>query len=228
MTMLRTAKRLILPNGLRPRQLPLGLGRGIRMEMDFAHETRMYLGMYEIELNRHLRRLCHPGAASFDVGAQQGYDALVIAKLTGGPVESFDCDALMVQRMTRTLGLNPDLASLVHPVHAAVGAGLDASTLALDEHAAQSFMPDFIKIDVEGCELDVLRGASRILGERGPSLIIEVHSLALERACGKILVDGGYRPTVVNQRSIWRENRQAQHNRWLVAPALSYFPRING
>ena len=217
--MLARAKRTLLPSGARPRQLRVGLGRGLRMELDFAHETRMYLGMYEVELNRHLRRLCRPGTTSFDVGAQQGYDALVFAKLTGARVESFERDAGYINKMHRTLQLNEALQALVQPVHANVGTGLDGSSVALDDLASCSFMPDFVKIDVEGAELDVLHGAERLLHDRGPAVIIEVHSLQLERECGRLLVDHGYRPLVVSQRTVWRENRSIDHNRWLVAEA---------
>lgn len=218
--MLAKAKRALLPTGPHSRQLRFGLGRGLCMELDFAHETRMYLGMYEIELNRYLRSFCHPGARSFDVGAQQGYDALVFAKLTGARVDSFEREPACLIKMQRTLLLNRSLADLVHPVHATVGAGRDDGSLSLDDHVTRSFVPDFIKVDVEGAELDVLCGARRLLRERGPALVIEVHSRELEQDCGKLLVEYGYRPVVVNQRTIWRENRSAQHNRWLVARPL--------
>jgi hypothetical protein len=51
------AKRLVLP-APGPRRRPAGLGRGVRMEIDFATQTRTYLGLYEIERNRFLRRPC--------------------------------------------------------------------------------------------------------------------------------------------------------------------------
>ena len=71
----RLAKRAILP-APGPRRLPIGIGRGLTMHIDFAHQTRTYLGLYEIELNRYLRRILKPGFTAFDVGAQHGYDAL--------------------------------------------------------------------------------------------------------------------------------------------------------
>jgi FkbM family methyltransferase len=35
--------------------------------------------------------------------------------------------------------------------------------------------PDFVKIDVEGAEFDVLRGGQRILAEGDPTLLVELH-----------------------------------------------------
>lgn len=214
----RTAlKRAVLPVGCKARTLPLGIGRGIRMHIDFAYETRLYLGIYELELNRHLKRICRPGATTFDVGGQYGYDALVFAKLTGAAVLSFECDPCNLERMARTIALNPGLNSLVEPVQATVGSGR-TGTVSLDKHSARTFAPDFIKIDAEGAELEVLRGASNLLRSRRPALVVEVHSAELERRCGRLLVEHGYRPLIVSQRRVLADYRPTdQLNRWLVA-----------
>ena len=42
----------------------------------------------------------------------------------------------------------------------------------------------FIKMDVEGAEPQVLRGAARILAEDGPTILSELHPTQLERASG--------------------------------------------
>lgn len=53
---LRSAiKSRVLPHGRHVRRLPLGIGRGLKMGVDFQRgETSLYFGLYEIELNRHL------------------------------------------------------------------------------------------------------------------------------------------------------------------------------
>lgn len=216
--MLAAAKRTMLPVGLGERTLPAGLGRGLRMDIDFAHETRMFLGLYEIEISRHLRRMCTSGTRSFDVGAAEGFDSLVFAKLTGAAVASFEREEALMGRLRHTVGLNPTLAPLIAPVLATVGSG-EMGSLALDEYAEHHFVPDFMKIDVEGAEADVLRGATRILQDRGPALLVEVHSAQLEQECGSIMVRWGYRPLVVSQRRLWPDTRGIAHNRWLVADA---------
>jgi methyltransferase FkbM-like protein len=184
------------------------------MHVDFEHETRLFLGLYEIELNRHLRAILRPGVRAFDVGAQAGYDALVIAKHTGAPVASFECDRECLARMQSTFTLNPQLGELVEPVEAMVGVDLG-----LDDFAyGAGFVPDFLKIDVDGGEVDVLRSAERLITERRPAMIVEIHSAALERECGELLVDHGYGVTIVNQRRIAPDYRPTKElNRWLVA-----------
>ncbi len=71
------------------------------MDIDFAHQTRLFLGLYETELNPYPRRFCRPGSRCFDIGGHCGYDALVMAKLTGGPVVSVDCDPDAIERMRK-------------------------------------------------------------------------------------------------------------------------------
>jgi FkbM family methyltransferase len=58
--------------------------------------------------------------------------------------------------------------------------------------------PDFIKIDVEGSEAQVLRGASNLLRHAQPSLLIELHNSALAVECAALLTRAGYWPGVVS------------------------------
>lgn len=77
----KRVKGVLLPTEPVERRLLFGIGRGLRMMIDFQDgKTGMYLGLYEVELNRHLRALCRPGFRSFDIGGADGYDALIIAK----------------------------------------------------------------------------------------------------------------------------------------------------
>ncbi|HUS62831.1 MAG TPA: hypothetical protein VMY34_11580 [Acidimicrobiales bacterium] len=127
--------KVVLPRGAKMRRLPIGIGRGLRMEIDFAYQTRLYLGLYETELNGHLRHLATPGASSFDVGAQFGYDALVLAKLTGGRVRTFECDQHVMPSLRRNLEANPKHAARIEVVPLAVSATTDqkAGTITLDD-----------------------------------------------------------------------------------------------
>ena len=215
--MKQLVKRAILP-APGPRRIPIGIGRGVTMHIDFAHQTRTYLGLYEIELNRYLRRILKHGSTAFDIGAQHGYDSLVIARLTGSRVAAFDCEPAYARMMSRNFHLNPRLAGLLEAVKATVGDA--AEEVGIDEYAysERGFVPDFIKIDIEGGELGALRSAQRLLTERRPALIVETHSTELERGCGCLLTACGYMPVVVNQRRLLPDYRPTRElNRWLVA-----------
>lgn len=52
---------------------------------------------------------------------------------------------------------------------------------------------DWIKLDIEGAEVDALLGAIKTLRDHSPKLFIEVHETAAE--VGRILFDAGYRIT---------------------------------
>ena len=59
---------------------------------------------------------------------------------------------------------------------------LTAITVSLNEHFAQdSVLPNFLKIDVDGAEMAVLRGMSRLLGQPDLQMLLEVHAHHLPR-----------------------------------------------
>jgi hypothetical protein len=218
---LRVVKQAMVPSGKRCRRLPFGIASGVRIEIDFAVQTKMFLGMYEVELNRHLRRLVRPGCLCFDVGAQFGYDALVLAKLSGAPVVSIECDGEVFPELRRNVDANPGLRDRIDLVDAFVAATTDpaAGTVSLDDLAfgGAHFVPGFVKIDIEGGELDALRGSRRLLAEHRPGLLVETHSAQLEAGCLDLVHAFGYTTSVVDARRFLPDYRPVEHNRWFVA-----------
>jgi FkbM family methyltransferase len=67
------------------------------------------------------------------------------------------------------------------------------SAVALDEYAATSGAPDFIKCDVEGAETEVFRGAQRLLEEKRPVILCEMNGEENRRAVTEQLTRLGYR-----------------------------------
>jgi hypothetical protein len=55
------------------------------------------------------------------------------------------------------------------------GAGREVTSVSLDDFARDHPAPRVVKIDVEGAELRVLRGAERLLREHRPILVCELH-----------------------------------------------------
>jgi hypothetical protein len=217
MTLKNTIKDAALPHGRTVRRLPAGIGRGLKMGVDFHRgETRLFLGLYEAELNRHLKRIAKPGYKSFDVGGHFGYDALVLAKLTNGPVVSIESEEEYAQEIEDNAAANPGLAPIT-VVLAFAGDTDDAPNISIDTLAERHFVPDLLKIDIEGAEVAALRGATRVLRERRPAILLEVHGKEIEWECLAILRDAGYAPpTVVDRRRWLPEHRPLPHNRWLI------------
>ena len=69
-------------------------------------------------------------------------------------------------------------------------------------------------------ELSILQSGERLLVEAKPLLLIETHSIALERDCCSYLQSCGYNTKIVPNawwRSMIPEQRPLDHNRWLWA-----------
>jgi FkbM family methyltransferase len=75
--------------------------------------------------------------------------------------------------------------------HAEAVRGIPA--LRLDDCFAPGDRLDFIKMDIEGAEVAVLRGARRILGGQRPILLIEFHGQRRSRICTRLFRRFGYR-----------------------------------
>jgi hypothetical protein len=64
--------------------------------------------------------------------------------------------------------------------------------LTLDDAAGRYGIPAFVKIDVEGFELEVLEGAAGLLRGKETSFLVEAHSPELIRACTETFEASGY------------------------------------
>lgn len=68
----------------------------------------------------------------------------------------------------------------------------EVPSVTLDSLMDEYGTPDFVKVDTEGGELRVLRGASRLLAKQATCWTVEFHSLALHDACDAVLAAAGY------------------------------------
>ena len=122
----------------------------------------------------------------------------------------------------RNLQLNPALdTAKVTPVDRVVGAGAEPGELRLDAlDVARGAAPGLIKIDVDGHEIEVLKGATELLRARDVDVLLETHTLSLEQQSIKILDELGFATKVIKNgwyRRIVPEQRPTDHNRWLWA-----------
>jgi FkbM family methyltransferase len=77
-------------------------------------------------------------------------------------------------------------------------------------------VPDLLKIDVEGAELEVLMGAEQVLRKRKPYVFLEAHSSVLEQSCRDALSAFGYA-----LRRLGAEPANAEQTRHLVAGPIN-------
>ena len=170
---------------------------------------------YEPELML-LERFLKPGMVFVDGGANTGVFAFTAARLVGptGRVLAFEPGSACFAALTQSRALNQfehlrlvnkalsnqsGTARLYHcmgqenafSLGAENGATFDEiSTTTLDEIAQAEQLPrvDFIKLDVEGAEELVLRGAKQVLEHSRPMVLFEVNPEASQRL--KLAHDG--------------------------------------
>ena len=87
---------------------------------------------------------------------------------------------------------SPD-RGLGHVTGTASANTIEIAAVTLDDLARTSGAPpDFIKCDVEGAEVEVFRGAHKLLVEKRPAILCEIHSEDNRRALIKELAQFGY------------------------------------
>jgi FkbM family methyltransferase len=144
-----------------------------------------------------------PEDVVLDVGGCWGDTALYFASLVGprGRVYTFEFDPESLEILRANLALNPELASRIEVVERALwdrsgetlgivqagrctsvrpedrGGRLRVPTVTLDDFVREADLDrlDLVKMDVEGAELRVLRGARGSLACHGPKLAIAAY-----------------------------------------------------
>lgn len=196
-----------------------GAGAGLRFNPGGAN-VGYGMGSNEPAVQDAIVRHVRPGAVFFDVGANVGFHTVIAARCTGpaGRVVAFEPLPANAAALRHNVALNR--FTHVQVVAAAVAANEGRARLALAEEPTWAHLaggdaaaaertidvrvvgidalvaagevppPDVVKIDVEGAELDVLRGMMRTLRERRPVIICELHDTA--RAAAAFFQGAGY------------------------------------
>ena len=175
---------------------------------------RVFLGTYEREQTARFVSLIRPGDVVFDVGAAHGYYTLLSARLAGpaGKVVAFEPFPENAAFLRAHVGKNRFgnvviRQEAVSDRNGTIGFGrgsgtgtgrIDASgTLQVPLRTLASvaselgLRPDHIKIDVEGAEMGVLRGAGSLLDSH-PTLFLSTHGPDIHRECCEFLSARGY------------------------------------
>ena len=175
-----------------------------------------WLGTYELAKVREVVQAVRPGMICYDIGAHVGYYSLLLSKLVGElgrlmafepladnieylrkHVELNDCGnvAVMSIALSDRGGMRP---FLVHENRSmgrlSVSGDLRVRCQPLDVlwDSGTISQPDVIKIDVEGAEWEVLRGAHKLLVNAKPTIFLATHGPAIHRSCCDYLRDLGY------------------------------------
>lgn len=194
-----------------------------RCPVKVASHVRLHGGI-ENGLCRLILQECKPGGVALDVGANYGFVSLVMAHAVGpaGQVHSFEADPVIYRAFVANLESN-SLADRCAAVHGFVGdIAQPPERVTIDQYVADTGVErvDFLKIDVDGPDLEVLLGARRTLERFHPVIAIEM--TGEQARIVELLHELGYECTDMRgidiDPSAWPPNILAAVGRRLAVP----------
>jgi len=225
---LSRAKNMLVPKGKRPRKVRLGLYKGLTIEADLEHDMQLLTGLWERETYSCIRIAAARCDWAIDIGAGNGELVLfLLRECEAKPVIAVEPRLEANQAIERNLRLNRMLADRLAIRTNYVGVDKDAGQISLDSLATSLIGRGFIKLDVDGGELDVLRSGTECLTRTGLDLLIETHSSQLEIECMDLLKKYAFTCSIIKNawwRAILPELRPIDHNRWIWATHIQGLP----
>jgi FkbM family methyltransferase len=183
-----------------------------------------WLGSYEYQKQTALQQELQEGDVVYDIGANVGFYSLLASVLIGdaGHVYSFEPAPENLQELRKHLEINhvrnctvigaavdsADGEAIFDPSgdrctgRLAATGSLRVRTVALDSLVSRKEIPppNLMKIDIEGAELECLRGAANMIQESRPVVFLATHGPQIHTACTELLEKWNYRVTSLDGR----------------------------
>jgi FkbM family methyltransferase len=168
-----------------------------------------FFRLFDPETTFLAQHLIQPKDTVFDIGANIGYFTVLFGQITGTAckVHAFEPNPLIFKRLekntaqnnfaqvklnqravgssntTRTLYWTEERRSGDANLFSGKGKSFEVDQIKLDDYCqVEQVIPQIIKIDVEGAEFEVIKGAEQILTTAQPLLILEYNTLLAEKA----------------------------------------------
>ena len=191
--------------------------------------TRFIRGTYHRHEAERIERLANAGDVVFDIGAHVGYYTVLASRVVGdrGRVFAFEPLPLNLEYLNRHIRSNRLTNVTVfdaavgstegrRPFDIGKGSGrgrLDANSdntltqvqvLKLDALFREGRLPcpNLIKMDIEGGEAEALRGATVMLSQCCPIVLLSTHGPAVKIECKSILASLGYRLSYLSKSDL--------------------------
>ncbi|SRR5579875_492461 len=212
-------------------QVQAGPGRGLWLELNPRTGEAYVRGSTEEAVQNSIASLLRPRMVFYDLGANIGLFSLLAARIVGpeGRIFSFEPDPVVSARLRRNIARNGFSNATVVDMgvwssttklsfEVADSSSPDRGTgrfvagskenlaefdcVALDDFVETHPAPDAIKCDVEGAEVEVLRGAEKLIRNHRPWILGEMHSDLSARAWTQHLRSFGYTFRSVDENHI--------------------------
>lgn len=200
-------------------QVKAGQAKGIWLHLNPRTGVDYLNGSGEEASQATIASRLRPGDVFYDLGANIGLFSLLAARLVGseGRIFSFEPDPEIAARLRENAARNGSTnitvteagvwslsgsrnfvaASAASPdrgtgTFVAEHEGRPIQCVSLDDFVRTAAPPAAIKCDVEGAEVEVLRGATQTLKTYRPWILCETHSLECDRGARELLAGLGY------------------------------------
>lgn len=171
-----------------------------------------WIGTYERDVQRIFATHIRPGDVVYDIGANAGFFTLLASRLAGGAgkVYSFEPlprnlaylrvhvrlnDAANVEVLPIAVSDSKGVVRLDTDGHPAMGGISEEGDLVVEGDSLDGLKlepPSFLKMDIEGGEHAALRGATQLLRDARPTLLLSTHGYVQHGLCVELLESLGY------------------------------------
>lgn len=202
---LKSTLRNLLPRKHKPHRILAGPLRGRTMVTSWHHNFTSLTGRTEPDLIAWFQRNAGPGETWLDIGGNYGYTAMVLADRVGprGRVFAFEPKLETAGFLSETVHANRleqitvvpfalGACETIEPRRFGISGSMVVSAMAgqgatetitvanlgwlWPRISCNSQKINGVKIDVQGMELEVLRGMQGLLAAHTPKLVIELHA----------------------------------------------------
>ena len=171
--------------------------RGMRWIVG-AQNHGMWLGSYEAKKQIAIARMLRPGHIFYDIGANAGFFTLLGARCVGssGRVIAVEPLPRNIEMLEKHLAINN--ISNVRIVEKAISDFVGTARFTVEGHSTSKISaegqavvevttldtimeelgtpPNLMKVDIEGAEIELLKGARKVLEQFRPVVFVAVHS----------------------------------------------------
>ncbi len=219
---------------LRHVKLKRRLPNGVQIYVSPDSRLQYLKGSFDLDLSELANRFVNEESVVWDIGANCGTMAFNASRAK--QIVALEADPFLVTMLQDSTALNGVDIKIVAAAafsrnslaefsiakygrasnHLTVAGGrsqtggerarLLVPTISLDSLLEQFHPPTFLKIDVEGAEVEVLKGAARVLGEFKPVIYYEAENATADE-CSWLLQEAGY-----------NVSKGYDHLNWLAIP----------